>query len=459
MSHSVSFLILVALLEAAGILLFWLRARKVALVIRGLAQGGTVAFPSTGSGKNVAPWDDLLKLEKRLADAGRFDAIVDAMPANVVIVDPATSTVTHANKSALNALAAFEPHLAVKVKDLIGAPASSLHRELAAQVLACREPGYAPPAMRVEFGAEGISLAMGAVTASDGQCLAVICVWSSAAEDVSSISEFESGVVSNMSVVTSISTQMGDIANRMYASSSKAMDLSQKAAVTATELHSDVGTVAAAAEQLNASISEIKRQVSETVKSTDEAVSQMETANKKIAQLTESSVKIGSAADLIRVISAQTNLLALNATIEAARAGEAGKGFAVVASEVKNLSTQTAKATEEIAAQIRGIREGTAETVLAVKNIGETIKRINNITSSVSNSVEQQSAATGEIAQTVQHAASRTSNLNRVITDVTLATTDTGQEAQIVMASADESAYETKNLSDSINQFLKKSKR
>ena len=155
------------------------------------------------------------------------------------------------------------------------------------------------------------------------------------------------------------------------------------------------------------SIAEIGRQVAESTQIAGRAVHEAERDQRQGAGLAEAAQKIGDVVKLINDIAGQTNLLALNATIEAARAGEAGKGFAVVASEVKSLASQTAKATEEIASQIKSIQAATGDSVEAIKAIGDTIGRINEIATTIASAVEEQGAATQEIARNVQQAVGR----------------------------------------------------
>jgi murein DD-endopeptidase MepM/ murein hydrolase activator NlpD len=173
-----------------------------------------------------------------------------------------------------------------------------------------------------------------------------------------------------------------------------------------------VQTVAAAAEELNASIAEIGRQVQSASTMAGGAVQQAEKTNQQVQGLAEAAQKIGDVVKLISDIAAQTNLLALNATIEAARAGDAGKGFAVVASEVKNLATQTAKATEEISQQIASIQAATGEAVGAIQGIGKTIVEINQVASSIAAAVEEQNASTREIARNVQETSAGTQEVS-----------------------------------------------
>jgi methyl-accepting chemotaxis protein len=177
------------------------------------------------------------------------------------------------------------------------------------------------------------------------------------------------------------------------------------AVAASTQTSSNVQAVAAGAEELAHSVSEISRQLSHALEITGEAVTQADTTNATITTLVSATQKIGEVVDLINSIAAQTNLLALNATIEAARAGEAGRGFAVVASEVKNLATQTSKATDEIGAQIAEVQNNTRQAVDAISGISATIAKINEISTAIASAVEEQEAVTRDMSENMQTAA------------------------------------------------------
>ncbi|HEX9461788.1 MAG TPA: methyl-accepting chemotaxis protein [Alphaproteobacteria bacterium] len=222
------------------------------------------------------------------------------------------------------------------------------------------------------------------------------------------------------------------------------------------EASTNVQTVASAAEELSASIAEISRQVTQSAQIASTAVDEAARTNASVEGLASAAQKIGDVVKLINDIAGQTNLLALNATIEAARAGEAGKGFAVVASEVKSLATQTAKATEDIAAQVTSIQAATGGAVQAIKEISGTIRQISEIATTIASAVEEQGAATKEIARNVQQASAGTNEVSANIAGVTQSAGETGQVASHVLAAAQSLSQQAESLNQRVNRFLTK---
>ena len=250
------------------------------------------------------------------------------------------------------------------------------------------------------------------------------------------IRAFDESVSSSLRSLATASSEL-QATSRSMSETAEATNRQSTAVAAASEQATiNVQTVASAAEELSSSIAEIGRQVSESTRISGEAVEQAERTNALVQTLADGAQRIGDVVKLINDIAGQTNLLALNATIEAARAGEAGKGFAVVASEVKNLATQTARATGDITAQIDAIQSATGGAVEAIQAIGDTIGKVNAIAVAIASAVEQQGAATREIARNVQQASAGTADVSANIAGVTQSVSLTGAAAAQVLGSA-----------------------
>jgi methyl-accepting chemotaxis protein len=265
---------------------------------------------------------------------------------------------------------------------------------------------------------------------------------------------FDSDVTMVLKTVASATTEMQATAQSMTATAEETSRQSTAVAAASDQASTNVQTVASAAEELSSSIVEISRQVSQSAQIAGKAVADAEQTNERVRGLAEAAQKIGDVVSLINDIASQTNLLALNATIEAARAGEAGKGFAVVASEVKSLANQTAKATEDIAAQISAIQSSTRDAVGAIGGIGSVIREINEIATTIASAVEEQGAATQEIARNVQQAAQGTTEVSSNISGVTEAATSTGAAAEQVLAASSELSQQSETLRGKVETFL-----
>ena len=266
--------------------------------------------------------------------------------------------------------------------------------------------------------------------------------------------DFERSIGGVIRGTATAADELQDSASSMSTIAVGTTDQSAKVAAAAEQTASNVQTVAASAEELSSSIQEIARQVTQSSSIAQSAVGQASRTEAMVGRLVEASQKIGEVMALIQTIAGQTNLLALNATIEAARAGEAGKGFAVVATEVKALSSQTAKATEDITSQIQAIRDATGSTVEAIREIGTTIGQMNEITGSIAAAVEQQGAATNESARSVQQAAQGAEGVMQNIAGVREASVQVDAAATLVLNAAARLTSQSEQLETETGKFL-----
>jgi len=268
------------------------------------------------------------------------------------------------------------------------------------------------------------------------------------------IVEFETTVRGALDALQESAGSMQDTAQSMAATADQSSALVSAVASAAEETSVNVQTVSSGTEQLSSSIAEIGRQVVSSAQIAHKAVDEAGATDATMQGLAENAGRISVVVDLIQTIASQTNLLALNATIEAARAGEAGRGFAVVASEVKSLANQTAKATDEIRAQIASMQQVTTSAVGAIRNITNTISEINEVTTAIAAAVEQQGAATREIARNIQHAAGGTSEVSSNIIGVSTASSEAGSAASAVLSASGALRHEASVLRAEIDAFL-----
>jgi methyl-accepting chemotaxis protein len=265
---------------------------------------------------------------------------------------------------------------------------------------------------------------------------------------------FEQAIGKIIETVSTASSEIELAAGSLTRTAESSHKHTAEAASASDRSSGNAQSAAAASEQMASSVIEIGRQVKQSEDITHAAVRQAEQTNERIAELSQAAGRIGEVVKLIAAVAEQTNLLALNATIEAARAGEAGRGFAVVASEVKALAAQTAKATEEISAQITQMQSATEQSVSAIKAIGGTIGQISEISTAIAAAVEQQGAATQEIARNVQQAAQGAIEVGGCLADVSRGSANTQAAAEQVHSSARSLSQEGHSLKREVGKFL-----
>ncbi len=364
-------------------------------------------------------WSVITDQVRQEAETQKLLQMVDRMPINVMMADKDSLEINFINQTSVETLRPLQSALPVPVDQLKGQCIDVFHKHPPHQRQLLADPSNLPHRAIIGVGDQKLDLNVAAINDAAGEYIGPMVTWSIVTE--------------NIKMADTVSSVMGSVsaaATELQASASTLQGIAE-------QTNSRAGTVASASEELHSSISEISRQVSQAASVANEALSEAHRGNEMINGLAQSAEKIGNVINMIQDIAGQTNLLALNATIEAARAGEAGKGFAVVASEVKALANQTAKATEDISALIQEIQSSTGAAVEANETIGKTIREVHEISTAVAAAVEEQNAATQEVAENITAVSEASSEAGRATHDVLSASTELSGLAESLQGQVD----------------------
>ena len=382
--------------------------------------------------------------------------MIEQLPSGVMTADPHDDfRITYINPALREMLGRLDAQaLPCPVEALVGQSIDIFHARPEHQRALLADPSRLPHRARITLGGEVMDLAVSAITDAAGGYVGPMVVWQLATRQARLADSFEADVGG---VVEAVATAAGQLQASARTVAGAAATSGQEAAAVEAEsarAGTEVQAVAASAEELAASVAEITRQVTEGAMVARAAAEEARRTDSTVQGLAQAASRIGDVVRLIGDIAGQTNLLALNATIEAARAGEAGRGFAVVAGEVKSLAGQTAKATEEIGAQIAAIQAATGEAVAALRSIGSTVDKLNDVTGAIAAAVEEQSSTTREIARSAAEVAAGTNAAARRIADVRGAAQQTGEAAAGMLDAATELTGRAATLRDRTGEFL-----
>jgi methyl-accepting chemotaxis protein len=439
-------------------------ARSMSRAIRGVTSAldelaaGHAETSVTDTGRRDEIGDIVrtyLKLKSEIFLSIRLKQMVEGMPIGVMSADAARGwTIDYMNPAFKAIFAPVQHALPVPVEGMLGQSIDIFHKNPAHQRAILEDASRYPMSTKIRFADRTFGLNLSAIRDSEGRVTGAMVSWQDITKMQLIADRFEEQVQSVVGIVGNSSVELQQHASQMTGLAAQTEAQAIEGTEAAKSATTSVESVAASAQGLLSSISEIGRQVTQSNEIATQAVEDARRADKIMRSLDEAAQKIGQIVDLIGTIAGQTNLLALNATIEAARAGEAGRGFAVVASEVKSLATQTAKATEEIVSQVHAIQHSTNDAVESIGSISMVIEKLSSISSTIASAVEEQTSATQEIARNAQQTSAGTQGVLTTISEVSQATRQTGEASRGMLGSADRLMGQAETLKGAVEEFL-----
>ena len=390
-----------------------------------------------------------------VAPKTNFEAVINALPANVLVLDPVSANITYANKRSIETMHALRQYLPREIDPdrMIGTSMDVFHKNPHHQRSIVADPARLPWRTKIRLGPKTLDLHVSAVM-SHGNYIAAVLSWADVTPFADAISTFDTAIQTALDLAGGATNTLRDSANLVLEKTGETSEAAETASTGAAGTSANVRTVARAVDELNSANAEITQQMNRSRAVTSEAVEEARQAVSSVRALSENSNHIGQVVGMIGKIARQTNLLALNATIEAARAGPAGRGFAVVASEVKELAAQTARATDDVSRQVAMIQTATATTVSTIERIAGIIARIDESAISVGSAVEQQSATSTEIRSSVDEASGRTETVSSSVAAVALSAMGSATSAQSMLCATADLNREIDAVAAAVKLFL-----
>ena len=406
--------------------------------------------------KRPLPPVDAARQEKNPGTEIDFESSLNALPANVLILDPKTANIVFANQRSIETLRSLRVHLPASVNpdSMAGLSMDVFHKNPAHQRAIVSDPSRLPWRTKIKLGPKTLDLHVSAAHSAGGAYMAAVLSWSDATLFTDAITHFDTSIAAALAEAVQANDAIQGESGHVLTATGETSQAAAAASNNAAAATLNVQSVAAAVEELTASNNEITRQMNRSSEATSRAVAEARGATASVQALAERSQRIGEVLGLISNIASQTNLLALNATIEAARAGEAGRGFAVVAAEVKALAGQTAKATDEIAHQITQIQAATSQTVGAIERIGEMIQGLDESATTIAAAVEEQAATAGEISRSARETADLTGLVRSSVAHVAEAAGASTSSARNALGASGTLGQQMDRVTDAVRTFL-----